>query len=125
MIDVLLDASAVLAVLQDEPGADEVWERLPGAGLSAVNAAEVAAKLVDCGAAPEEASEVLGRLGAEILAFEVADIEPSARMRQISRSLSLGDRACLALASRLGLPAVTADRAWSDLETGVEVQLIR
>ena len=110
MIDVVLDASAVLAVLQDEPGADEVWAHLPGAGLSAVNAAEVVAKLVDGGAAPEEAGELLERLGAEVLPFKVADIAPSACMRRASRGLSLGDRACLALAARLSVPAVTADR---------------
>ena len=125
MIGIVLDASAVLAVLQNEPGADEVWEHLPGAGLSAVNAAEVVAKLVDGGVAPEDASELLERLGVEIVAFDAVDIVPSARMRHASRSVSLGDRACLALAARLAVPAVTADRAWAELSIDVEVQLIR
>ena len=125
MADVVLDASAILAVLQDEPGADEVWDHLPGARLSAVNAAEVVAKLVDGGSAADEAGELLERLGARILPFEAVDIVPSARIRQGSRSLSLGDRACLALALRLAVPAITADRAWAKLQTDVEVQLIR
>jgi PIN domain nuclease of toxin-antitoxin system len=125
MADVVLDASAILAVLQNEHGADKVWEHLPGAALSAVNAAEVVAKLVDGGSAADEAGELLERLGTRILPFEAVDIVPSARIRQGSRSLSLGDRACLALALRLAVPAITADRAWAGLQTDVEVQLIR
>ncbi|MDX1576490.1 MAG: type II toxin-antitoxin system VapC family toxin [Kiloniellales bacterium] len=125
MADVVLDASAVLAVLQDEPGADEVWDHLPGAGLSAVNAAEVAAKLVDGGAPPEDASEILERLGMTILPFDAVDIVPSARISHASRALSLGDRACLSLAMRLEVPAVTADRAWAELSTDLDIQLIR
>ena len=127
MADVVLDASAVLAILNSEAGAEVVWEQLPGAYLSAVNAAEVAAKLVDGGAAAEEAGQTFQRLGARIMPFEAADIVPAARIRVISRSagLSLGDRACLALASRLGMPALTADRIWAKVETGVEIKLIR
>lgn len=124
MVDVVLDASAVLALLQNEPGADHVWQYVPGARLSAVNAAEVVAKLVDAGSAAEEAGELLDRLGAEILPFDAGDVVPLARIRHGSRALSLGDRACLALALRLAVPAVTADRAWSGLQTGVEIQLI-
>jgi PIN domain nuclease of toxin-antitoxin system len=127
MTDVVLDASAVLAFLNDEPGAQEVSNYLPGAYLSAVNAAEVAAKLVDSGSVAEEAGQLLERLGARVEPFGSADIVPSARIRAVSRSagLSLGDRACLALASRLGMTALTADRAWGDLETEVKVKLIR
>lgn len=125
MADVVLDASAVLALLQDEPGADQVWQHVPGARLSAVNAAEVVAKLVDGGSAADEAGELLDRLGAEIVPFDAVDVVPSAGMRHGSRALSLGDRACLALALRLAVPAVMADRAWSELETEVEIQLIR
>ena len=125
MADVVLDASAILAVLQNELGADEVWEHLPGALLSAVNAAEVVAKLVDGGSAAHEAGELLERLGARILPFDAVDIVPSGRIRHESRALSLGDRACLALALRLAVPAITADRAWAELRSGVEVRLIR
>ncbi len=125
MADVVLDASAVLALLQNEPGADQVWRYVPGARLSAVNAAEVVSKLVDGGSAADEAGELLDRLGAEIVPFDAVDVVPSARMRHGSRALSLGDRACLALALRLAVPAVTADRAWAELRTEVKIQLIR
>ena len=127
MSDVVLDASAVLALLNGEPGAEAVSAHLPGAHLSAVNAAEVAGKLVDGGASPEQAGEALDRLGARIAAFDRGDVVPAAQLRAASRSagLSLGDRACLALAGRLGAPALTADRAWSDIQVGVEVRLIR
>ncbi len=127
MADVVLDASAVLAVLNGEPGAEAVWEYLPGAQLSAVNAAEVAAKLVDGGLGAEGAGQSLDRLGARVVPFEAADVVPVAQMRSATRAagLSLGDRACLALARRLGVPALTADRQWRDLQVDVEVRLIR
>ena len=127
MTDVVLDASAVLAVLNREVGADEVWTHLPGAYLSAVNAAEVASKLVDGGGDVEGAGQSLVRLGTRIIPFEYVDILPTARLRALTRTagLSLGDRACLALAQRLRLPAVTADRAWAGLDAGVEVRVIR
>ncbi len=127
MADVVLDASAVLAVLNGEPGAEEVWAHLPGAYVSAVNAAEVAAKLVDGGIGAEEAGQTLTRLGARVVPFEEADVGPAAHIRTATRSagLSLGDRACLTLARRLGVPALTADRQWRDLRVDVEVRLIR
>ena len=127
MSNVVLDASAVLAVLNGEPGAEAVWDCLPGAHLSAVNAAEVAAKLVDGGIGAEEAGQTLTRLGARVAPFEEVDVVPAARIRAATRAagLSLGDRACLALARRLGLPALTADRQWRDLQVDVEVRLIR
>ncbi len=127
MADVVLDASAVLAVLNGEPGAAAVWECLPGAHLSAVNAAEVAAKLVDGGLDAEGAGQSLDRLGARVVPFEAADVVPVAHIRAATRAagLSLGDRACLALARRLGVPALTADRQWRDIQVDVEVRLIR
>lgn len=127
MADVVLDASAVLAVLNGEPGAEAVWDCLPGAQLSAVNAAEVAAKLVDGGLDAEDAGQLLERLGARIVPFEATDVVPVAHIRAATRAvgLSLGDRACLALARRLGVPALTADRQWRDIQVGVEVRMIR
>ncbi len=127
MTDVVLDASAVLAVLNGEPGAEAVWDCLPGAHLSAVNAAEVAAKLVDGGLDAERAGQSLERLGARVVPFDAADVVPVAQIRAVTRSagLSLGDRACLALAQRLGWPALTADRQWRDIQVDIEVRMIR
>jgi len=127
MSEVVLDASAVLAVLNDEPGAEEVYPYLPGALLSTVNAAEVVAKLVDWGFAAEKAGSLLDRLGLEDARFEVHDVVQSASIRVASRTagLSLGDRACLALAKRQGLPALTADRQWLTIDVGVDVRMIR
>ena len=127
MADVVLDASAILAVLNKETGAEEVWSHLPGAYISAVNAGEVTSKLVDGGKSAAEAGQSLERLGARVISFGEADIVPVARFRAETRSagLSLGDRACLALAQRLEIPAVTADQQWRNVGTDVEIWLIR
>jgi PIN domain nuclease of toxin-antitoxin system len=125
---VVLDSPAVLAVLNREPGADEVWTHLPGAHLSAVTAANVAGKLVDGGASAPEAGWSLDRLGARIVAFEPRDVVPAANSRAGSRSagLCLGARACLALARRPDLPALSAEcmgraegRGGRPLDTGI------
>lgn len=129
----VLDASALLAFLQGESGANEVAEALARpAAISAVNYAEALAKLADDG---ETAAQLAGRFEAEGLVGGVLRVEPVlpedapaiADLRRATRQLglSLGDRACLALALRLRLPIVTADRAWSELGLEVAVQTIR
>lgn len=125
--DVVLDASAVLAVLNDETGASQVWAVLPGAIISAVNAAEVATKLVDAGTEADKTTEFIQRLGLRVAPFQEVDVEATARLRQRSKKagLSLGDRACLALAERIGAPAITADRQWLKIELGIDINLIR
>ncbi len=127
MTDVALDASAALAVLNDEKGASEVWSFLPGALISAVNAAEVAVKLIDGGTEVAKTNEFIQRLGLRVIPFDERDVMATARLRQGSRAagLSLGDRACLALADRFGVPAVTADRVWRKVELEVDIRFIR
>lgn len=126
---VVLDASALLALLQVEPGSERVAQALPDAAMSVANLAEVAAKQVDIGldgAVLVNRTDALG-----IQAYEVTrdDVEAQARLRQLDRGgrngLSLGDRLCLALALRLDLPVITADRAWTELDLPIEVLLIR
>jgi len=128
-----LDASALLALLKGEPGAERVAEALErGAYLSAVNLAEVLSKLADWGEDPAEAQARMAQVGllgaaVEVLPFTGEDALEVARLRALTRAygLSFGDRACLALARRLGLPALTAERAWAELDLGIPVEVLR
>lgn len=130
---VVLDASALLAYLFDEPGAEEVEGAMSGrAAISIVNWAEVLSKSAEKGANPQEvegwfkAQGILGRSVKvtpviRIDAMRIAQLRPLTR----ARGLSLGDRACLALGLRLKLPVLTAERRWEELELGVRLQVIR
>lgn len=130
----VLDASALLAHLLAEPGGDVVRDSLAeqAAVMSAVNWAEVLSRLASAGADP---AEVAGRLASEaslgdvlmVVALTGDDGPAIARLRPTTRhlGLSLADRACLALAQRLGLPVLTTDRAWAQLQIGVEIHLAR
>lgn len=126
MADVVLDASAVLALLNREPGGERVERYLAEGVMSAVNAAEVLSKLVDAGLTLGEAREGLALLGFRILGFELRDAEAVAalRTRTKSKGLSLGDRACLALGLRLEAVVVTAERSWAGLKIG-QIDAIR
>ena len=95
----VLDASALLALLQDEPGSDRVLESLPGALVCSVNLSEVVAKLTELGM-PEPDIRVALSLGLEVVAFDEALAYSAGALRPATRpaGLSLGDRACLALA---------------------------
>lgn len=123
----VLDASALLAVIQEEPGAEWVEDHLRQAVMSAVNWAEVWQKGLARGAHVEPLRAYFEALGLGIMPFTAEDAQSSATLWPTTRSLglSLADRACLALAQRLGLPAATADRIWGQLVVGVEVQLVR
>lgn len=125
----VLDASAVLALLFGETGAEAVHSRVRGGLISTVNLAEVLAKLVDKGLPPEQAARAVDMLGMEPVPLSVEQAQLSAALRSITRAvgLSLGDRACLALARERGLHAVTAERRWPDVaeQAGVTVEVIR
>ena len=125
----VLDASAVLAALFEEAGAVRVARALErGAAMSAVTVAEVAARLSHDGWTSGEVASVVAELGIETIPFdhETALLSGGYRPETRHLGLGLGDRACLATASRLGLPALTADRSWADLSiTDVKVVLIR
>lgn len=127
MKHVVLDATAVLALLQGERGADRVEAALHGAVIGAVNLAEVVGKLAEAGMSEEAVHMTLGSLELEVVPFDedLAFRAGLLRLRTRSYGLSLGDRACLALAQRLGKPALTADRAWATLKLGIETDLIR
>ena len=127
MSRVVLDASAMLAFALGEPGRDVVDGYLGGALASAVNVAEAGTRMVDLGASRDEARRTIAHMSLEVVPFDGAQALAAVGLRDATRhrGLSLGDRACLQLAAQLGLPAVTADRAWAELELGVEVRLIR
>jgi PIN domain nuclease of toxin-antitoxin system len=145
-VSVVLDASALLAYWLDEPGGDVVSEAIAvgGASIGTPNLAEALGKLVD--RRPELAQSLpeatkltavewggavpgLPLAGGAITVepFTVADAVATARLRPqtVAAGLSLGDRACLVLANRMGAPALTADRSWAGLALGIEVILIR
>jgi ribonuclease VapC len=127
MSDAVLDASAVLAWLRDEPGSDRVEAVPKTSRISAVNLAEVAQRLVDSDEAEDLVRDIISDLPWTIVAFDAGLAMEAGFLRRNTRKqgLSLGDRACLALAIREGLPVVTADRVWAELDLGVEVVLIR
>lgn len=127
MSEIVLDASALMAVLREEPGAATVEAVLDHAAISAVNLSEVQAKLVERGTTAELAWSSLIDLDLEVIDFDLSQAKVTGDLRSLTRAqgLSLGDRACLALAQVLGLPAMTADRAWAGLAVGIEIRTVR
>jgi len=125
----VLDASALLAFLQGEPGAAEVAPLIGHARVSAVNWSEVVQKSLAHGVALARVERRLLALGLVIEPFTAADGSLAAELWAVTRTagLSLADRACLALARRLGLKAMTTDAAWAPLAApaGVSVSVIR
>jgi ribonuclease VapC len=109
----VLDASALLALLHDERGADRVAAVLPGAVVGAVNLSEVVAKLAERGMSASSIRTALQGLDLDVRAFDADLAYDTGELRRTTRArgLSLGDRACLALAARLGAIAVTTDRS--------------
>ena len=126
---VVLDASAVLAVILEEPGADVVAEALrSGAAMSTVNVAEVAARLHQDGWSGSEVALVFDSLGIEVLPFAPEAALLSGRLRLATRALGLGlgDRACLATARIEGCPVLTSDRSWRELDVAdIDIRCIR
>lgn len=128
MSSAVLDASALLAVIYREPGAERVTEVMArGAAISTVNLAEVVEKLSENGLLEATIRAILDPLRLEIVDFDGALPYQTGYLRPPTQSLglSLGDRACLALARQRGLPALTTERAWANLQLGVTVQVIR
>lgn len=125
--EVVFDASAVLAILKRERGADRALAVLGRAKISCVNLAEVQSKLVYEGLDKQTAWARIDFLGCNPVPFDsdLARQAGSLIEKTKSAGLSLGDRACLALAMERKAKVYTADRAWTDLGLGIEIEVIR
>lgn len=123
----VIDASAMLALLAEEPGADEVEALLDGSLMSTVNLAEVLQKSAQHDVDTDGLEYDLEALGLELRSFDSRHARLAAELweRAPRSGLSLGDRACLALASDVGGIAVTTDRRWAALRIGVKVRVVR
>lgn len=127
MLRAVLDASAILAFLRCESGADVIAGYRGDAIASAVNIAETGARLADLGATLAEVRRSIELMAVEIVPFDEEQAHAAAGVRAATSrfGLSLGDSAYLQLAARNGLPALTADRAWAALGVDGAVRLIR
>jgi ribonuclease VapC len=123
----VLDASALLCFLQSETGGDKVDAVLPEAVISSVNWAEVMQKSLAAGVDVAGLGDDLAALGLKIVPFSAEEAEIAAQLWQATRQhgLSLGDRACLALATKLNSPVQTADQIWSSLDLPIAVHVVR
>jgi ribonuclease VapC len=123
----VIDASALLALMFREPGAGVVAECLPFGLVSAVNVSEVLARLSVVDYPPERFLHAMEAAAVTIVPFDLVQAQVAADLVSATRpaGLGLGDRACLALARTRSLAALTADRAWASLSIGIDVQTIR
>ena len=128
MTSVVMDASAVLALVRDEPGADKVIPHVGRAAVSAVNLQEVIKELLLSGLTVATTREILDELRLDVrphdgdAAYAAAGLH--AQTKVFGRGL--GDRSCLALAIGLGVPALTADREWKKIKVkGLKLEHIR
>jgi PIN domain nuclease of toxin-antitoxin system len=127
MPSAVLDSSAILALVFDEPGADAILALGGDVCCSAVNLSEALAKLSDRGIPRSVAEDHLVKIVRQVVPFDEAMARGAAALRAATRfsNISFGDRACLATGIALALPVITADRDWAGLDLGVEVRLIR
>ena len=123
----ILDASAVLALLFEEPGAERVQPYVGSGSLSVVNYSEVVARLSEHGVAADMIDGEIDRASLTLLEFDRSIAQAAGLLRSITKDygLSFADRACLATALAFDRPVVTADRAWARLNIGVTVETIR
>jgi len=123
----VLDASAVLCLLQEEKGAERVARLLPAAVIGAVNYAEVVGKLVESGIDEATADGLIDTLQLKVIPFDRIQARLAGALRASTRKfgLSLGDRACLALAAAEGAIALTCERVWTKFEAPCKVEALR
>jgi len=127
MSEILLDASALLALVQNEKGAEYVIAEINHAAISTINFAEVVTKLFEAGMSKETIQKALAPLNLNIVPFDEEMAYEAGQLRLSTREigLSLGDRVCLATARLRKIPVLTADRIWLKANVGVDVRCIR
>lgn len=127
MSSFVLDASALLALLNEEPGKDLVEEALGDCSISAVNYCELIGKLIDAGVPDDDARHTVDLLNIEIVDFDAKLALRAASLCLATKrfGLSLGDRCCLALGIARKATVLTSERNWSKLKIGAKVKLIR
>jgi PIN domain nuclease of toxin-antitoxin system len=123
----VLDASALLCLLQEEKGAERVALALPAAEIGAVNYCEAVGKLVEAGMDVATVDKLIDTLQLNVISFDRTQARLAASLRTTTRKLglSLGDRACLALAHSRGATALTCDSVWTRFEAPCKVELAR
>ena len=121
----VVDASVVLAWLQDEPGADEAEPMLMEGVIGAANWSEVLQKARQHGAQPDVVGRLLASFGLDVVDVTQEDAEVAAELWRAGASLSLADRLCLALGRRLDMPIATADAEWATVDAGASTTVIR
>jgi PIN domain nuclease of toxin-antitoxin system len=126
-MSVILDASAMLALLLEEPGAEIVLPLAKGSRLLSVNFCEVIQRVVAMGGAAALAEQAVDRLEIAVVPFDRSLARKAAGLREPTKFMgaSLADRACLALGLASGLPVLSGDRAWLKLELGIDIRMIR
>jgi ribonuclease VapC len=128
MAAIVLDASALIALFRDEPGADVVADHIGDAIISAVNLQEVVKALLRRGIALDIARKMIAGLHLEVRSHDAQSAFAAAALWHATEKFGsgLGDRSCMALAIAEGLPVLTTDKAWAELTiTGLEVRLAR
>ena len=127
MNEIVLDASALLAFLNQEPGSEVLESLLSHSFISTVNLAEVITKLEERGLWTEQSQTDLEALGMVIVPFDLKQAVIAGKLRSLTKpfGLSLGDRACLALGTQLNLPVLTTDRIWTQLAISIRIQVLR
>jgi PIN domain nuclease of toxin-antitoxin system len=127
MVDLVVDSSAMIAWLQGEPGVDRLGNCFPGALVSSVNLAEVQTKLISWGDRDSNAWARSRYLGCQSVPFDDLQAKTAGSLVRMTKpyGLSLGDRACLALAIQRNATVYTTDRDWSKLSIGIKIEVIR
>ena len=126
MSEIVIDASALIAMLKDERGAEKVADAIASARMCVVNYAEVVSHFVHAGMPEREVDAMLDPLPLKLVQVDKALAQIAGRLRKATSEagLSLGDRFCLALALRDGLPAWTSDAAWRKIADSIKAQVV-